>query len=508
MCFAQAELQVRLTDSESGEAISYATVRFKNTSRGLVADYYGEFRLPYTALESLPLLVITSLGYESLEIDPKELSSAGINSLEMKPQIEQLDAVVLNISKRKRLNNLEVEDINFAIKEGRRLLAFEIVQKAIDAITANLSQKPHSYIGYYRDYQTLGKGEYYNLNEGIIEHFDGGIFSQKIRSLKNRSALYFFKQNKNFPIDENLALAYDNKTKYLQNADVSNYGGNELSILRVHNPIRIYNIKSFSWVYRMDQDFIKNHIFEKGKIEFNDNQPIMTITFENRREISNGIHSSAGTIKISLIDYAIYSFRYTMSDENDLNPLFNIDIQYRKINDHMYPNYMTFNNRFILKDDDVFREDYVWYDKDNNSFNIRFNRNVNPKSLKSRKFKIYFKNKRLRITELEIIDKRNVKLNIAQTELGLSNLDEDSGKDFKLVIKNIRDEDNSLIYEQKHKIAYQFREFFVQEVFENKAQDPKLYYVDKLRPLSHALVNKNFNIENYIINSPLKNRQL
>ena len=47
----------------------------------------------------------------------------------------------------------------------------EIVGKAISKMRANFPTRPHSYIGYYRDYQLL-QSKYFNLNEGIIEVFD------------------------------------------------------------------------------------------------------------------------------------------------------------------------------------------------------------------------------------------------------------------------------------------------------------------------------------------------
>ena len=46
------------------------------------------------------------------------------------------------------------------------------------------------------------------------------------------------------------------KEKYIQNADIVSFGGNELSILNAHNPIRIFNQASFSFVYKLEKEFL------------------------------------------------------------------------------------------------------------------------------------------------------------------------------------------------------------------------------------------------------------
>lgn len=261
----------------------------------------------------------------------------------MTPQVEQLDAIIVSAptieSKRRKIEGLET-----IIKKSKRLSITDIVRLAITVIPNNLNDKPHSYIGYYRDYQFVEK-EYYNLNEGILEQFDGGIKIHKRLDKTNHASFYSFKQNTEFKSSSYYSKAYNGINKYVENAQLPGFGGNELSILNVHKPIRNFDTNSFSYVYQLNKDFILNHEFSKSNTFFNDEEPVINITFKAKRLKRKGVyflpitiendlnslkHNVSGNISISLIDYSILSFSYTMFDKNRDSPLFSIKIEYRK----------------------------------------------------------------------------------------------------------------------------------------------------------------------------------
>lgn len=500
---AQNVIKAEIIDNETAEAISFATIKFEDTNRGIIADYNGQFRLPTEKLDSISTLIITSIGFKDLRVAIDSLSLNEINILKMIPQIEQLETVILQGKGKDYSYELEA-----IYEKSKNMMAFEIVRRAIDRIKFNLNLKPHSYVGYYRDYQIINEGEYYNLNESIIEQFDGGILSNKITSEINQAALYYYKENSQFKRDTIMSYKYDEKNKYLDNAKVLNYGGNELMLLNVHNPIRIFKTRSFSFVYELDTDFIENHMFYKGDIIMQDEEPIITITFETRDQITSPIHNAKGVLKISLSDFSIYAFEYSLFDRNKFNPLMNVNIEYQKINDIMYLNYLTFNNRFVIRDNDIFKEDFIAFDKKDNSFYVKFNRKFNPKSIKKRNFKIKYKDKRIPILDAFPVDDRKAKIIVADYDMSdlksISNRDKDQ---LSVIIRRVRDYKNEEIYTVVNKRAYQFREFFVQEVFENKNLNDDLIYIKKLQPLSESEVNGNKSYSNYIINSPLMNRK-
>lgn len=515
---AQNELKVRLVNSENNEPISYATIRFKGTSRGLIADYNGQFRIPFTDKTNLPDLIITSIGFQSIELRSNEFDIGDINVVKMIPKIESLQTVFLNASSSNQINSLELAR---KVKENNKRLGRDIVAEAIALIPENLNNSPHSLVGYYRDYQVVNN-QYYNLNEGIIEQFDKGITTHNILDRFNQHAFYSFKRNENFEIDTALARAYSDASKFIENASIVAFGGNELSILNVHNPIRNYNRKSFSYVYQLNEDFINNHIFKKEELVFKESEPLINISFSTKKPKKhfNHIHDSAvakisalhnvdGSILISLKDYTIHEFNYTMYDSNKLNPLFNVKIEYRRHLNDMYLNYITFNNRFIIEEgQDVFSEISAFYDKELNAFDVKFNNDIDISTIKRNNFRVAYKGKRVFIEDAKLIGNRVVRLQVADFDNTLSNVFNKDMADIDFRIKKLRDINGAKIYKRRRVVAYQFREFFVQEVFEDKEIDRQLQFISKVRALQKAPVNTKVNSEKYIINSPLQKRRI
>ncbi|WP_299525482.1 hypothetical protein [Winogradskyella sp.] len=497
--FGQLELKIELQDSITTEPISFATIRFDGTNRGLIADYNGQFRLPIKTAKGLSFLVITSIGYKVLKIDPKKLLADELNILKMMPQTEALDAVILN-SKKPRFSLDEV-------KKNKQLLASDIVRRAVYAIPVNLDYKPHSYIGYYRDYQIID-GNYYNLNEGILEQYDGGINSKKVQDSINQSVFYSFKTNRNFDINEYYTKAYNDSTKYIQNAKILPYGGNELTLLNVHDAIRNHDISSFSFVYKIKREFLYNHNFMKGDVRFIDDEPVINIILESKKSKIGQTHKVNGVITISLQDFSIHNFTYTVYDSNLFNPLFNIETEYRRQDGEMYLNYITFNNRFVITEGEVFKESKVIYNKPQNRFYIDFDTDLDVKTVQRRDFKIRYNGKRVVIKKLEVVNPKRISLQVAEFDESLMEITSEEMTGVKFTIKNISDIDGRMIYEPQKKIGYQFREFFVQEVIPGKSLEDGLQYIPKNQTLMSAPINENSEMDVYIINSPLMQRRM
>jgi hypothetical protein len=368
----------------------------------------------------------------------------------------------------------------------------------------------HSYIGYYRDYQIYDKGEYYNLNEGIIEQFDNGIATHKLYDKNNQSALYLFKPNLDYKIDSYLASSYNSKDKYIKDFEIFNFGGNELGILNAHNPIRIFNNKSFSYVNELEKDFFLNHTFEKGRKFTTNDDELITIHFKGRKGKVYSKHKVKGEMIISIFDYTIHSFKYIIYNDKETTPILNIDISYKKRDSIMYLNYMSFNNKFYVQEKEIFKQKEVVFNLTKKRFEIKFNRKIDVETLKIENFKLNYKNKKIPISKLVVVDERNIFLNVAKINSNIknNNNDDDQSENLTIFIKNVKDIDGQKIYEQVKKPAYQFREFFVQEVFEEKELSSEIQVIYKMRPLSESRINKLDSINNYIINSPLMNRKL
>ncbi|CAL2103829.1 carboxypeptidase-like regulatory domain-containing protein [Tenacibaculum sp. 190130A14a] len=504
--FAQNTITVEVIDTETNDPVAFPTVKFVGTSRGVVADYNGQFRLPMDKLKSITSIEISSMGFQPLVIAISSLSTKKMNTLRMLPSEETLDQVIVNASKKK-------------------LSAFKIVQKAVYSIQSNLALTPHSYIGYYRDYQICNDGEYYNLNEAIVEEFDNGILSNKLVDNKNKSALYKFNTNLNYKTDSLLAVSYDDTSKNIKNAKIISYGGNELSILNAHNPIRLFNQKSFSYVYKLKDEFLSNHDFKKSKKIKSNGETLVSITFTNKQDKTSISHLVKGEVNISLSDFAIHSFKYTVYDVDTSHILLNVDIEYRRSKHKMHLNYISVNNLFHgVLDNEVFREQEITYTPETKRFSIQFNKKINLRTLKLKNFSVLYDNKEIPLTNLSIIDDQNIVLEVAKNADIINpevkqlfkkeaanntfNIKKIKSEKIKVFIKKVKDIDNRRIYERNEKPVYQFREFFVQEVFENKHLSPNINYVDKLKHLSKSKLNTFENVDDYIINSPLMNRKL
>jgi hypothetical protein len=129
------------------------------------------------------------------------------------------------------------------------------VRRAIDSVPVHLDDLAHSYVGYYIDYQIV-KNTYYNLNAAILESYDQGIRAEKLEHPNNQIALHHFETNLNFLKDSTFLVSYQFGEKIIENAEIPPNGGNELSILNGHNPIRNYKIKTFSFVDVLNEDFL------------------------------------------------------------------------------------------------------------------------------------------------------------------------------------------------------------------------------------------------------------
>jgi hypothetical protein len=156
----------------------------------------------------------------------------------------------------------------------------------------------------------------------------------------------------------------------------------------------------------------------------------------------------------------------------------------------------------------MFKELLVSYNKKSNSFNVVFNNKLDLKTVQKRDFKIRFKGRKIYIKNIEITGGRSVKLKIAAFDKELKLITQDDMSSLELKIKNITDIENREIYETRQKIGYQFREYFIQEVFTDKKLNKNYEYMPKTLPLGDAPINRNADTDNYIINSPLMQRRM
>ncbi|MDN3493469.1 hypothetical protein [Winogradskyella bathintestinalis] len=402
------------------------------------------------------------------------------------PKTESLNEVVINA------------------KEKKKLSAWQIVKKAITLIEDNHPIKPFSYIGYYRDYQFVDE-EYVNLNEGIVEVFDQGFRTHKISDPLNNTALYSYKLNPNYIQDTLLSNAVYNTSKQIRAGKMGSSINNELTLLDIHNPIRNFNTGSFSFVYILEKDFVKNHKFYNQGIVFLDDEELYKIQFSSKQNLAGNNYTANGTIYVAKDDFSIHRFNYKLFSNRPRKLVFNINIEYkRQANNKMYLNYITFNNNFFITENDALKIESSFYDKNRGSFIIKFNRAIAKESLeKSNNVKLAFNDKNLSIHRLNLTSPKTVEVKFKnQISDFLNNQNAVDRAFFDLKLKNFEDILGFTMGKSKIE-GYQFRELFVQRVFVDRKSPGNLNYLNKGKSLRHAPLNA-VDINDYWLNSPLK----
>lgn len=490
--FIQAQVQeilCKIIETDTKYPVSYATMQFLNAGNGVNANIDGDFRIPYHYKRDGDSILISCIGYESKTVSLKSLKDKEINVILLKPKIELLDQVVITgSSKSDDKSKLSIE---------------EIVQKAILSIKDNYPYEPYSKVGYYRDYQMIN-GNYYNLNEAIIESYDAGFDTDIIMDDFNETVIYQYSENKEFNRDTTLLKAYDGESKYINNTTLSAQGGNELSILNIHNPIRNFEQVSFSFVYIFKKRFLLNHEFLEMRTVYLNDKPLYEITFKALNRLTGVSHKAKGRIYISKDTYAIHKLVYQVFETKYPNPLFEVEILYTERHEKMYLNYITFNNKFVVSDSFFFDVNKVEYDASNKSFFISFNSDLLMSSVDKKDFRFKYQRKKLVVESFDVIDSRTLQIKIADWSIPNGIDKESKMQDFEYRIKRIKDVTGRNLYEKKSLTAYQFREFFVQDIFNNVEKPDNVKYVEKAKPLSEAEINNDDDKSVYWLNSPLK----
>lgn len=503
------EIVFQILDKKNEQPISYATIIIQELNRGTHADIDGFFKVPEKYLDSV-YIKISSIGYVTKKLKLSGFEKNTIHKIFLNPFVNDLNEILIVSSKKKK-----------------KITAKQIVKKAVTNILENYPITPHSYIGYYRDYlqptnteyqktRKLKKNpKYINLNEGIVESFDQGFHTNKLKDEKNQTTLYKFKINQDFLIDPLLKIPYDNLgKKFLQNFAIAPLGGNELNILNITNAIRNHNTQSFSFVDILDKNFIKNHIFYLESTKNMNGVSLYEISFKSLKEKTSYDYTAAGKIFISKNDFSIYKLNYTLFYKKAKNPQYSVLLEYLPKSDKMFLNYMMFNNLFAMKSTDYLQLDGVSYISKQNVFNLFFNKPLLESSMKpiSRNIKIYYKKKKLKISNVHLEEKSqkriiltmNVKQLIKMGLLDEAIDDKEFQKNLSVELKNIKAENGMVINKPATFEFYQYREFFVQEVFENKLLPNQKNFVNKSLPLSKSSVIPVALENNYWLNTPLK----
>ena len=526
-----------LLDSKTKEPVVFATVRIQGKAVGVISNQDGSFKIPATFKKMGYQLVISSLGYKNKNIELSNLQLKVTNTIYLNQETQQLQEVVVQ-GNRKPIKNLDNKDI---------------LKKAIQRIPTNYPTTGFSLVGYYRDYQ-VKDDTYYNLNEAVLEVYDRGFSYDDYAT--TREKLLDYKLNYNFKRDSIISKPYNysKKDKIIENAFLPNQGGNEFSILRVHDAIRNYKKNSYSYVYVLRENFINGHNFIREPDTFIDNEPLYVFAFgrdEDKNLVQGKIYISKKNFTILRLDYSAYSRkgnlkRYQFSGnnrsglstngffqqgtlaENEAEKILNSEVyskqigalifrvneEYQEKEGKAYLNYISLTNTFQVTLPSEFQLIKQIVNYDDSYVELTFNNSPDIRSASNKKkYALFDKNgKRLRISEVKVKNKKvfiypdamKAKFNYiksARNELFNAEVD------INLGIKNIKDVYGNVFNRSKKQRFSQFREFFVQKINPpNSAPVERQQEILKTIPLfdSRQPISKESKATEYWMNSPLK----
>ncbi|WP_425236211.1 carboxypeptidase-like regulatory domain-containing protein [Ulvibacterium sp.] len=515
---AQQEfIQGKLLDAQTGEPVVFATIRVKDRAKGVISNQDGGFRIPTRFKELGDVLIISSMGYQKREIPIGGLSPEHINIIRLTPGVLNLSEAVVTGQKK------------------RKLSARRIVRKALANMERNYPLNTFSTIGYYRDYQ-LKQGNYVNLNEAVLEVFDQGF--SRIDSATTKVRIYDYKRNTDFERDTLAEDPYDYRRllKIVDNAYLDSYGGNEFSILRVHDAIRNYKVGSYSFVDQLDADLLKNHSFSRDNNTYLNGEALYTVKFRKRHPH----YSAFGILYVSHGDFAVHKMEYTLYDDRKRLPdrklnrhqgrgqlIFEITTEYQR-HDYgkMFLNYISFENSFILWQPPKFKVENsaIGLMKSPSGgiggfrLELVFNRDPNVTEAEDvRNYLVKYKGKRLKIKTAGLVkNERKVFLLPDMTQKERKEILEglfeaikkkiDLNNLFSIDIKPILDlEGIHRLHEWKKRDYDQFREYFVQQVKPSTELPDDDKFMDKHKPIfEDQPIVKPDDFEEYWMNTPLK----
>ena len=489
----------KVIDSKTSEPVPYATVRLKNSQVGVISNAEGDFRILNDPRFQSDSLIVSCIGFHGLSVAFSVLKTSGMNSLKLVPNIYSLKEV--RVTARKRRLDPEI-----------------IIARALRNIKKNYPTVPFSYVSYYRDYQK-DSINYLNLNESIIQTLDKGF---AYASDSNRYRLLDFKKNMDF-LRKNITPYYDLPEtdhsdvsfKRIPFAIVGDQYGNELFILLVHDAIRNFDKRSFSFVDTLKQDFIKNHRFSTPIGIYDGSTLLYKIDFIPKPQITGDIIQIKGAIFIQPDDYSIHRLEYSASylnSEKKNKEIFNIETEYGHepaVNSRMCLKYISFNNTFTIPDASdrnffkVVRSQWRQvggpYASSRPDMTILsfFNRKIDPVSgSRMENYDVTIGERKAKITRVQVggdtlyITVRDDKFKNKELLSTHSNY------------KNLKDINGNILNKRKELEFRQFREFFVQEynkplAFQNNC------FIQSV-PLEQNCISISDNSGRFWMNTPLK----
>jgi len=282
--------------------------------------------------------------------------------------------------------------------------------------------------------------------------------------------------------------------------------GNELFVLMVHDAIRNFKTRSFSFIDIFSQNFLRNHNFSEPAPVYNNNLLLFKIIFNGKSRVIGDSLLVSGAIYIQPRSYSIHKLEYSCSyktRDKGLKDMFNVDIEYgyeNSVDTLMCLKYISFNNFFkVLNKDDTsyFRVIGSFWDTYRNikpTIIVDLNNEIDPKSASRKEnYEIIVGDKEIKIDNIQVSGK--------YLYIRLKDEDIQGKKDqCRISIRDLKDINGNILDTRKSIELYQYRELFVQGYNKN------MLFIDTCKmqylPLEQNCISKYSGNYNYWMNTP------
>ncbi len=461
-------------NQKTQEPIPFATIYLKGDNFGITSNENGTFKLPVNNFALKNTLIIRCIGYKTIELPLKEVPLNILTAFKLNEETYSLDEILI---KEKKLKSPSPK---------------EIVRTAIDNILNNYPSKPHLLKGYYRDYIKIDD-QYLNMYESLLEIEDLGFGKSDYETSKIKKT--YGRINDEFPFDSLKMLDYsDRRTKRIPSGEMGFKGGNELSILRLSDPVRNHERNNFDFINYLKTDFLDNHYFKIKDIIRENNKYYYVIQFKYSKKRSAdlevgsrahvGVYNQAyypetradGLIYVGRDSYTIKKLIYTLYlKDRKLGELkgWELNLEYGDFNNKAYLNYISYNNVFEIAD---YSDSLYFYLKNvhvniqEKRISLEFNNNLKAEIENDLNlFKIKFKNEKIDFWQVNADTSQKNVVHLYPESTDFIKKFGDFKPELAYLIKvnlprNFSDVNGNRLNKYVSILGYQYREFFVQDI--------------------------------------------
>lgn len=296
-CFAQPtiSLEGKIIDNNK-EPIVYANISIKGTSKGVVSNSNGYFKIAIPEVHKKDTLQISFIGYHSSFEPIQTFPSGKVKKIVLHDKVFELSGTTIKP------------------ETGR-----EVIIKAISRIPKNYCTEPFYFDAFYRE-SLIEDSVYTQLAEAACRfHLDSLQKLDKDQASKNYYADGFYRLDEiGFPFDG----VYDNRTYFYPNDQVkiiaarsSEYNSNSLSKFTIiGGPLSLYGCDKVRYqIQFLDVKKIKNYSYEIEAIQNYEHGHVYKIHFKQRKNRKRKF-SHTGYIYIDTKSYAFVEFDYDVSE--------------------------------------------------------------------------------------------------------------------------------------------------------------------------------------------------